>query len=256
MLAGCAGTTPGGRQQLAMPQPVGSIYSGIDLDLQLAAAPAPDPCEGLHCKVQRGFEQQVARLGARLAAAAYRADPDLKERIPAFRFVVADKAPAGTGSDAGGTVVVFRGVRRGPLDEESLAFLIAREMGHVIGRHHEERSAAGIVSTLLAKALLGPISLAQNSSFFASSAASALGKEMIRSSFAAEHDREAEAIALGLLAGQGWSRSDVADSLAAYAATLDDDSAWVRTIRESANRLRPPVTTGAAGPARPPGGAG
>lgn len=236
-LNACTSTAPGGRQQLALPQAVGAVYSSIDLDLKLAAADASPPCIELHCKIDRGFEQQVARLGARLADVAYAEFPETRTRIPAFRFVVADKVDGGTGSNAIGTIVVFRGIRRSGIDEESLAFLIAREMAHVIARHHEERSAAGIISTVLAKVLLGPISLAQNTSIFASSAASAVGKEVIRLSFESEQDNEADAIALRLVAGQGWASADIAESLVAYAAKCEDEQ-WSRKVRHTIERLR------------------
>jgi hypothetical protein len=46
-----------------------------------------------------------------LAEIAFRQHADLYLRFPRFEFVVADKADAGSASSAGGTVVIYRGVR-------------------------------------------------------------------------------------------------------------------------------------------------
>jgi len=240
-LSGCASTAPGGRAQLAAPAALSSFYSSIDLNMQLAAITnPPPPCQGSRCQADKGFERQVARLGARLAAAANEADPELRTRIPEFRFTVAEKAENGSASDASGSIVIYRGVRRTAMDEQVLAYLMALEMGHVIARHHDERSAAGMISSLLVHLLLAPANLARGVTFLASSAASAMGKDLMAGSDPSQRLDEADRVALDLLDRLGWSRDEVAESLAAYVKGLDDN-AWSRLVRHAVDRMEKPA---------------
>lgn len=236
-LSGCASTAPGGRAQLAAPAAISSVYSTIDLNLQLAAiSTQPPPCQGSQCQADKGFERQVARLGSRLSTAAHEADPELRKRIPEFRFAVAEKAENGSASNSSGSIVIYRGVRRAAMDEQVLAYLMALEMGHVIARHHDERSAAGVISSLLVHLLLAPANLARGVTFLASSAASAMGKDLVAGSDAAQRLDEADRVALDLLDRLGWSHDEVAESLAVYVKGLDDN-AWSRQVRDAAERM-------------------
>jgi len=236
-LSGCASTAPGGRAQLAAPAAISSVYSTIDLNLQLAAiSTQPPPCQGSQCQADKGFERQVARLGSRLSAAAHEADPELRKRIPEFRFAVAEKAENGSASNSSGSIVIYRGVRRAAMDEQVLAYLMALEMGHVIARHHDERSAAGMISSLLVHLLLAPANLARGVTFLASSAASAMGKDLVAGSDPSQRLDEADRIALDLLDRLGWSRDEVAESLAVYVKGLDDNT-WSRLVRNAAERM-------------------
>jgi predicted Zn-dependent protease len=237
LLGACASTTPGGRSQLSAPDSISSAYSSLDLNLTLASlASVTTPCEGLQCEVDKGFERQVARLGTRLAEAAYETYPDLKERIPKFSFVVAEKIEGGSSSNASGTIVIYRGVRKAALEEETLAYLIAREMGHVIARHHDEMSAATILSSLLAQVLLAPANLARGVAFLASSTAGAFGKNLVTRGASAERLNEADAIALTLLNRQGWSDTDISDSLLEYSSRLGKNS-WSEDVKLRATRF-------------------
>ncbi len=237
LLSACASTSPGGRSQLAALEPISSLYSSLDLNLTLASlATVAMPCAGVQCQVDQGFERQVDRLGTRLAAAAYESDPDLKERIPKFTFVVAEKIEGGSSSDASGTIVIYRGVRKAPLEEETLAWLIAREMGRVIARHHDEKSAATILSSLLAQVLLGPANLARGLAFIASSTATVFGQELITARNTPERSKEADSIALDLLFRQGWSDMEVTASLIDYSNRLGNDP-WAEEVKRTNQRL-------------------
>ena len=237
LLAGCASTAPGGRSQLAVPQPISSLYSSLDLKLTLASlSTVADSCAGIQCEVDKGFERQVARLGTRLADAAYESYPDLRQRIPKFSFMVAEKIDGGSSSDASGTIVIYRGVRQAALDEETLAWLIANEMGHVIARHHDEKSAATVISSLVAQVLLAPANLARGLAFIASSTATALGKGFIGTGNASERRKEADAIALDLLSRQGWTDTEITDSLLDYSNRLGKNP-WSDEVKRSAARL-------------------
>ncbi|HZV55775.1 MAG TPA: hypothetical protein VFF82_12640 [Rhodocyclaceae bacterium] len=237
ILGACAGTAPGGRSQWTAPASVSSLYSSIDMNLQLATAtPIASACTGAQCKADKAFERQVARLGGRLAQTAFDLDPQLKERIPAFNFAVAEKSEAGSTSDASGSIVIFRGVRESRPDEAALAYLIAREMGCVIARHHDEKSATTVLTTVLAQLLVPALSLTGGVAFLATSAASMMGTKAITASTTDDRAQEADAIALKLLARTGWSSPEVGASLSKYARSLGDDS-WSQEVRDSASKL-------------------
>jgi len=237
LLSACASTTPGGRSQMAAPESISVLYSSLDLSMTLAAlAPVVTSCVGVQCQVDKGFERQVLRLGTRLAETAYATYPELKERVPQFTFVVAEKIEAGSSSDASGTIVIYRGVRKARIDEETLGYLIAREMGHVIARHHDEKSAATIISSLIAQIVLAPANLARGVAFIASSTAGAFGKDLMASGKIPEQRKEADIIALDLLARQGWSDAEVVDSLLDYSNRLGKDT-WSKEVEKTAMRL-------------------
>lgn len=238
-LGGCASIAPGGRPQFTAPTAISSLYSSFDMNMRLAATDRIEKgCEGVQCRVDQGFERQVARIGTRLTQAAYELDPELKERVPEFRFLVAEKSEAGSTSDASGTIVIYRGVRQAPLDEEALAFLIAREMGHVIARHHDEKSATTIMLAIVAQILLPMTSLTNGVAALTGSLASAVGTKMISADKRAEQAVEADAIAHDLLARQGWNTPDVAASVANFTRRLDDGP-WARAVRDSLARTEP-----------------
>lgn len=236
-LGACATTTPGGRQQLAGPEPITALYSSLDLRLTLAAAaPVATACSGVRCTVDRGFERQVVRLGTRLAAEAYRIYPELGARVPGFRFVVAEMREGGSSSDASGTIVIYRGVREAPLDEEALAFLIASEMGRVIARHHDEKFTATVISSVIAQLVLAPVNLARGAAFLASSAATAFGRKLLVGDIRQKRMTETDTIAIALLGSQGWRTEDVAESLAGYSARLAA-STWSVHVSAAVERL-------------------
>ena len=242
-------TSPQGRNQLSPAAPVINIYSDVDMRVHLATM-ANATCLGAECALNREFDQQVQQLGARLARLAYDAHPDLIKRIGQFDFVVAEKEKPGAASNASGTIVIFRGVQQLHLDEEALAFLIAREMGHVICGHHDKNSSVKILVSVLASVLFpalnlfnGSAALAQATSatsattFAASSATSYLGSEVVVASIKPGQLSEADAVALDLLAGLGWNKHDVAGILVACT-QVDGDDTWAKDFRNSVNNVK------------------
>lgn len=202
------------------------------MDLRLAVAPVAQACLQSPCDADRHIDRDVSRLGARLARAAYANYGELRRRVPAFKFVVADKAEPGSDSDARGTVVIFRGALRAGLDEKALAFLIAREMGHVIARHHDEKSATSILLAVLVQMFMPLTSLTGGVATLTGSTASFVGTELVTARNGENRIREANAIAFALLTQLGWPRRQVSASLAAYLRTLDGN-AWSTGLRQS-----------------------
>lgn len=215
------------------------------MQLQLAGAAEGDRCAGSECAYARAFEMQVLRLGSRLSQAAFDAYPDLRARIEKFEFIIVDKIAPGATSSANGKVVIFGGIRKLRLDEAALAFVIAREMGHVIARHHDENSAVSILFSVLAQVLLPVANLARGAAAIiqanavatatVTTAASYVGSRLVKSSYWDDQSQEADTIALSLLGKLGWSTQEVNDALAALARTPHDDS-WLKDLHVSAMR--------------------
>ncbi len=257
-LAACA-TSPGGRTQLVAPAPLqgfSAVYSEFDMHLQLVTAADAPSCREAECVADRAFDQRILALGRRLADTAFRQHPDLNLRFPRFEFVVADKANPGAASSAAGTVVIYRGVRRLELDDAALAFVLAREMSHVIGGHHDENVTTSILVAVAAQILFPVLNIGALFSGGAAttaaattaassavattavaSAASFAGSRALRASDRPLQVREAEAIAMKMLAAAGWDGREVSDQLEGLRPALPDEPAWTEELRESARRI-------------------
>ena len=241
-LSSCASSLSGGRMQMTAPTSVSAVYSEVDMNLSLVTeANTVLPCVGAECALDRAFDRKVFRLGASLAQSAFEAYPDLAKRFEKFEFVIAEKANPGSVSNSSGKVIIFRGVQKLRLSDEELAFLIAREMGHVIGRHHDENSATRILFSVLAAAVMpisnlisGSAALVQtaSSSALSSAAASFVGSNVTIASYKLDQLHEADTIALNLLGKTGWNRNDVADALITRSRYIGDDS-WSEGLRVS-----------------------
>lgn len=245
LVGGCATTTnDAGRTRFVAPRQLAEVYSEAELRTMLAMTPDAE-CLAQACRSAIDFRRQVHRLGARLNAAAREIKAELGGEVPAFSFQVPDKAEIGTLSSASGNIVVFSGVRRLDVDEPALAFLIAREMGHVLSRHHEENSAINI-SVSVAAALVMPmaavlrgaaatISLLSETSAVAAvatSAASVAGASAIKAIYRPEQLREADLAALRIVNRAGWSMAEVAQSLQRVDNKLDGDD-WTGELLAS-----------------------
>lgn len=252
MLGACATTSsPEGRAQIVAPAEVSAVYSEVDMRLKLVAAVDPSAdapsslsCQRTGCDTPHEFQRKVLETGGRLSASAYKLFPDLEKRVPKFDFAVAYKADSGTVSNAAGAVVVLDGVRRMGLSDEALSFVIAREMGHVIARHHDEDSATNIIFSVAA-GLLFPVSnlirgvavaLPTSAAVSATTTAASLaGSSIARASYRGSQVSEADAIAMRLLAEEGNELHDVATAIDAN--SLRGDDRWLRELRASHQRL-------------------
>ena len=236
-------TTPTSQDHLmTVPSPVSNAYSEVDMRLRLMAeTDINSPCVGAECNSNRAFNQQIMQLGEQLAQSAFEMYPDLNKRISRFEFLVAEKSEPGSTSSGSGTVVIFRGVQQLSLNEEALAFLIAREMGHVIGHHHDKNSTTSIVFSALAQVLVpvanifrGAAALIQTSPVTTSmtTASSVIGSRAVIENYKSSQLHEADVIAINLLARQGWDRNRIADALTA-GTQLTGDSNWAKEFRIS-----------------------
>ncbi len=250
LLAACA-TSPGGRGQLVAPTGLhgaAATYSEVDLNLKLVLLSDVDECRGSECLSREAFDDRVQTVGKSLAAAAYRLHPDLSERIPAFDIRVIDKAESGFASSASGTILVFRGTAGLGLTESELEFALARELGHVIGRHHEENVTTSVVVSLLAQVLMPVLNIAGGAAALVSAgtlqntalatAASYAGSAALKASFRPAQVAESDEIALGLLAESHRDCRELADSLEILAMRRELKATdWEGELRETIGRV-------------------
>ena len=217
VLLGACATSPSGRS------PVSDVYSEVDMRLRLATASSiTNPCSGEECALNAEFDRQVQQLGARLAQSAFDNYPDLAKRVDHFEFVVAEKDELGSASNASGTIVVFRGEQKRHPDEKALALLLAREMGHVIGRHHDENAAPRVVLTIITTILFPAANIVR-----ASTPTSLIGSKLILASKKPGQVREADSIAAKLLEGVEWNKRDVVNAPDAPSQIFADDI-WLK----------------------------
>ncbi len=248
-LAACSSSAPTGRLQLTAPTPLSAVYSEVNMQLSLVTeANTHTPCFGHECELNREFEHRVLRVGTRLAQAAFAIHPELHEHIDKFEFIIAEKSSPGSLSNSAGSVVIFRGVQQLQLGEEALAFLIAREMGHIIAHHHEENSATSMLFSVLAAVFIpvtnllsGSAAVAQTASASAmstaaTSAASFIGSKITIASYKADQSREADGIALDLLVKLGWNKYILANSLVSQTKFVNDDN-WSKDFLGSAQTI-------------------
>ena len=249
---GCA-TSPQGRTQITAPTPVSNVYSSMNMNLTLATAPGiQKTCNTEQCMSNLKFDDRVQALGVRLASAAFHLYPDLTNRVSHFDFNIAAKSDIGTTSSGSGKIVIYRGTQSLELSDESLAFLLAREMGHVIARHHEENSGTRIMFSVLAGLLFPALNLFTSSAAAAqatsitsattltttaaSTATSFVGSEVVLANIKPSQLTEADAIALDLLDYSGWNHESVAHALETNL-VLNGKDAWSEDLRESVRHV-------------------
>lgn len=257
-LGACATTTSqSGRTQFVVPKQVGAAYSEIELQAMLTLAP-DSACAAKTadkaCEAAVTFRRQVQQIASRLGRAARDMRGELGRPVPYFQVMVPAKEEQGTLSSAGGTVVVFDGLRSLDFQEPALAFIVAREMGHVLAEHHEENSAtslmmsvaitlalpmanllrgAAAVSTTTAATATATTSVAATA---ATTAASVAGTRVLKSLYRPEQLREADLLALRLMVRAGWTPMEVADALQAAAPRLKEEG-WMEELLVSKQRL-------------------
>jgi Zn-dependent protease with chaperone function len=187
-------------------------------DIAFALLNGPRQEDGLGA-LAKPLSLQVGRVAERLRQGAIQAYPDLAQRIPGstsggFDIYVAKGDTPGSASSASGKIALSTALAALQPYDDWLAFVIAREMGHVIARHHEENSGAGMVTSLLMNLLLPGSSLLKT-------VASAAGSSIAANAKREQQADEADAIALRLLEAAGFQLRDVSLSLRVTAAGLD-----------------------------------
>jgi len=230
-----------GREKVVAPAPVSQVYSEVDLAVKLATAAPPTEDMSEDACLQYEYQRHIRKLTERLVAKARVLYPDLVERGIEFQFLVAPSAQPGVLSNAGGTIIVLQGTQP-MLPDATLAFVLAREIGHVIGRHHDEDSATRMMFSALTYVLFPAAALVKGLSTVlpttvagtavTGAAVSYLGATALRMTYRDDHLREAERIAFRLMAESGWDLFAVADEARTVAVTGGDDT-WMQELNDS-----------------------
>ncbi len=214
LLSGCAAHPITGRNQILVLPVIQAAHAEVGFALSALGAGAQRIAGASSCEADCGktanlaaFAGRVWAIGAKLDGAARDLAPDLFARIDGFEIELNGALGAGSGSSAGGRIALGEGLAALEPTDTVIAFLLAREMAHVIARHAEENSGAALAFSALGLLLPGFNVVAR---FIATTVASSALKE----SWAAQQMREADEIALDLLARAGIPASVVALELA------------------------------------------
>lgn len=220
--------------------PMASIHSDIAFSMTTGARRNVACGEGANCPTQTErdaaarFALQIQRVADALQNGAQYLYPDLAQRVPGllgrrFDVYVVEGAEPGSASSANGRIALNAAFGALQPYDDWLAFVIAREMGHVIARHHEENSAASIATSVILNIFIPGSGLLKSMISAGGSGIAAKSKRDVQAV-------EADAIALSLLKAAGFRLRDVAVSLLA-APVLTDDGTWTKDFRESSDYL-------------------
>jgi predicted Zn-dependent protease len=223
---------------------ISNIYSNIDMRVHLAIKPNAKQCIDDLCALNMAFDEQVQRLGNSIAVAAYAAYPSLRERIEKFTFIVVNIEESGMASNSTGTIFVFRGIQYLKLGDDALSFILAREIGHVIGSHNNKNTFTKLIFSALASILFPVGSILSTSNLaaqtavttMASATTSYVGSEVVISQFKPSQHIESDNIALNVLANQ-----DMDIRLIVATLDIDDDfgsNSWMQDLKSTMHRIK------------------
>ena len=237
-----------------VPSGISDAVSDVDMQLRLAAKSNLASCVADICLQNQAFDARVQQLGAQLSTAAYVLYSTLKKRTPNFSFIVAEKKDAGSASNARGKVVIFRGLQAFALSDDALSFVLAREMAHVIGKHHNKNTSTKLIISVLATLLFPAVGIIGASSAAtqattattlltsaASTATSMLGSEVALAKMKPSQLLEADEIAVKILIQNDWNLREVASILQLDEAELLENSTsnnWLQDLQTSQHYLQ------------------
>lgn len=226
---------------------ISAFYSDIDMQMSLATKQNATACVDQECIEREAFDERVQTLGAKLVTAAYAVYPELQKRTPSFQFDIVDKVNAATASTANGRIIVFRGLQQLALGDEALSYVLAREMGHVIGQHHTQNTTTKLMISAIASIIFPALAIVSASSTAAqastatslitsaaSSVTSFVGSEVAIKKAKPNQLAESDNIALNLMRYQAYDIQMVLEDI-----PVDDasDTAWLNDLQLSAIHL-------------------
>lgn len=237
--AGCAGGPIGDRARV-VGIPLASVHSDVAFSLTTGARQPLACAENTACPNEADggaavrFAMQVQRVAAVLQKGVEEVYPDLAQRVPdlsaqRFDVYVVEGDQPGSASSANGRIALNAALGSWRPYDDWVAFVIAREMGHVIARHHEENSAASIAVSVLLNILLPGSGLLKSALSAGGSGIAAFSKTDVQAT-------EADTIAFGLLKAAGFPLRDVSLSLLVAPVSLASSS-WSTRFRRSSDGL-------------------
>lgn len=235
-LGGCAQSPVSGRSQfMALPAQIGAVQSEIlfglnDIRAGLGELPCATPPETCGDAASRKFRLQVARIAGQLVPAARELYPQLADNSESFQVSVVRGAVSASTSSASGRIALTSALQAMDPSDDLVAFIIAREMGHVLNRHDEENSSAGMVGSFLVGLLVPVQGLVRMAvSLFGSRVGSGLNVE--------EQQAESDLVAMRILERAGYTAQSVALSLAIEAGAPElSTGRWAHAFCSSALR--------------------
>lgn len=227
--------------------PISDLYSDIDMRLRLSIKPDAGACDLALCEANQAFDARVSAIGRYLAKAATMLYPQQAALIQRMTFFVADKKDAGTASNNKGNVVIFRGVQHMQLSDDALAYIIAREMGHVLGGHHVTNTSTKLLISAIASvvfpaaAIIGASSTAAQASTAtslvtsaASTATSMLGGEIAMAKMKPTQLQSADEVAYQIMEKLEWDMRSVNSVLIQ---NETPQTAWLLDLEQSRLQL-------------------
>jgi len=238
-MAACT-TAPFGQRARIIDVPLASAQSDIEFSITSGSRADLLCSEDSACPSEaeegglRLFVVDVERIASALQKEALLRYPDLAWCTPrkdggCFDVYIVEGDAPDSSSSANGRVALSAALGRWRSHEGVLAFVIAREMGHVVARHHKERSSLSIVTSVVLNLLLPGSGLLKT-------LISTGGGRLVAVSNRDTQATEADAIAFNLLKGAGFRLRDVSKSLLAMPGAVDE-TLWARDFSRSANRL-------------------
>ena len=230
----CVATAPAlaldAAREIAQPEPLpetkASSLPSLHSDIKFSMF-AP-PRRAVPADNDAPLKAQTSRITASLQGAARGLYADRMNSLGAFDVYIADSRDAETLSSATGKIALYGGIADLNPADDWLAFVIAREMGHVLAGHHDKNSTASLLTSLLMNILIPGSSLVK-------SALSLAGSQVASASGADRQMEEADDIALRLLEAAGYTSRSIALNLAL--GPMDDrlgQSSWAAALRKSA----------------------
>lgn len=220
--------------------PLASVHSDISFTVTSSSRLNFSCAEGSACPSEAGsspairFALQVQRIAALLQIGAQVLYPNLATRAPAladrrFDVYVVEGGEQNSASSANGRISLSAALGTGQPYDVWIAFIIAREMGHVIARHHEENSGASIATSIILNILVPGSGLLKSAISTAGASLAARSKRDVQ-------EREADAIAFRLLGAAHFPLRDVAQSLLLVPVSSDKGS-WSANFQKSSDHL-------------------
>ena len=247
VLGGCGTSQISGREQFTeLPLGVQATHANLKFSLttpqrvELSESAAAVGSSHPEVRLDR-FIVQVTRVVKKLQLAAQRVYPRLASgavsattsgATDVFEVFVVNSGVLGSSSSANGKIALNAGLERLDATDEVVAFVAAREMGHVIARHSEESSTNSLATSIIMNLLVPGSGLLKMTS-------SIIGSQFAADSNRDQKRREADAIALALLAEAGYDSSETARGLASVLGTVAiagrGTNSWTDDLTSSAN---------------------
>lgn len=193
---------------------IASIHSDIAFALTTGLRQSPSCTDAGDCSrrpdliAATRFDAKVKFVAAILESGVRELFPEIESRIPGsaddlFGVVVVESDEWKTASSASGRIAISTAMSSASSLEDFLAFAIAREMAHVIARHHEQNSTASILASLAMNVVVPGSAIVKS--------VVSLGSAAIASNASGdEQARQADALAVWILKASGYKLEDVA----------------------------------------------